>query len=329
MILVILIHSLGFLANTSPFSLEWGYGITLRQFINFAVPVFFFIAGYFSFNDKYNCFCSFLKKRLIRIMSPYLLWTFLYSVILLPFKNHDFSLRNLFAETVLGSGIGVGYFVVVLIQFTLLTPFLYKIKTKKIHFFIIAIISVAGILFTYTSNFSSYLTKFTQFPYSAIFFFVWYPFYHLGFYINKYKFKFTIDFDAKLNAIIIFSLVFMSLSEAYYWGRNGDYSFAVSQLKFTSLSLSLYLCLFMLRYVEKKVNAPIFEYLGKLSYGIYLTHMLFVWLFYYSLIQLNVFIAHEIILVMTVFVLSTISVLLFCHSLNKLLNPRVSQYIIG
>ena len=51
-----------------------------RPFINFSVATFLFLSGYLTKieNDNWYVFC---KKRIIRVIIPYIIWTILYTVL--------------------------------------------------------------------------------------------------------------------------------------------------------------------------------------------------------------------------------------------------------
>lgn len=69
-IAVVMIH-------TSPL----GYGqVFIRPFINFAVATFLFLSGYLTKieNDDWP---HFYKKRILRVLIPYVVWTVLYTLV--------------------------------------------------------------------------------------------------------------------------------------------------------------------------------------------------------------------------------------------------------
>ena len=50
-----------------------------RPFINFSVATFLFLSGYLTKISNDN-WCAFYKKRIIRVIIPYVIWTVLYTL---------------------------------------------------------------------------------------------------------------------------------------------------------------------------------------------------------------------------------------------------------
>ncbi len=84
---VVIIHaSTYFLDVTSPFTFNFYVLHTINQLFRFAVPAFFAISG-FLLGSRYANISSpitFYKKRLSRILLPYLIWSLFYFLIIFP-----------------------------------------------------------------------------------------------------------------------------------------------------------------------------------------------------------------------------------------------------
>ena len=86
--------------------------VTCRPFLNYCVPLFIFISGYLTKVDN-NDWGGFFKKRIIRVMIPYIIWTIIYTI----------ESRNLakLPINLLTSGAAAHlYFILVYVQFVLL-----------------------------------------------------------------------------------------------------------------------------------------------------------------------------------------------------------------
>lgn len=90
----------------------------IRQLINFPVAVFIFMAGYFVNPQKVDK--QWLKKRW-RLLIPYLLWNSVYSL-----KNvmTGINIKSVIYAFVFGQSAASLYYILVLLQLTLLTPYL-------------------------------------------------------------------------------------------------------------------------------------------------------------------------------------------------------------
>lgn len=100
--------------------LEW---VLFRQLLNFAVPTFIFMAGYFTNVSKVNdSIGRYYLKRVERLLIPYLLWSTLY-YLLRGHRQSDF-----LNVLVTGNASWQLYYIVVLLQCVIITPLLVKIK---------------------------------------------------------------------------------------------------------------------------------------------------------------------------------------------------------
>lgn len=112
-IAVVMIH-------TCPLGLSQVY---FRPFINFSVALFFFLSGYLTKWDN-NDWPSLMRRRVKRVLIPYVIWTVIYSIPnISPYKV---TLNLLTAR-----GAMQLYFIFVYIQLVLLTPFLCKLSKSK------------------------------------------------------------------------------------------------------------------------------------------------------------------------------------------------------
>ena len=108
-IAVVMIH-------TTP---EGACQIYIKPFINFAVATCLFLSGYLT-SAKSDNWMMFYRKRIIRVIIPYLIWTIIYSISDFRYNGFVGLAKNLLsanATTTL-------YYIFVYIQFVLLTPLL-------------------------------------------------------------------------------------------------------------------------------------------------------------------------------------------------------------
>ena len=330
-IAVVAIHASGSTERFQEGSFNWDFGLIIRQLINFAVPMFLAISGYFSAKSSDKDPISYYKNRLFKIASPYLFWTAIYIVLKTPSLPPSISemLRGVF----FGTGIGIGYFVIVLSQFIFLTPLFSKIRRKTTHILIIISASIIGLIFTYYFSIINKEHIFSNFPEYALPFFVWYPFYHAGYFLARYKDDIKINKSHTNKLIYCFALfISLSLIEGFFWAYNENYSFGVSQLKATSLTASFFLFLVALSLADEKkfLNRPLtISWFGKNSYAIYLIHILTL-----SVCQKILGLSEKLYSLQPVFVtLSTIASIAFCaiiiKTIRKALPTRLSKNILG
>lgn len=327
-IAVVAIHASSGTETFQESSFNWIFGLTLRQMIDFAVPIFLAMSGYFAEKSSKMPLASFYRSRFVRILIPYLIWTAIFLAIKTPTEAP--SPIDIFKGVFFGTAIVVGYFVIVLIQFVVITPLLSKIDKPSSHLAIMTATSIIGTVFIY------YFTAFnpdhliSKFPAYALPFFVWYPFYHAGFFVSRYS------TDMEIGAIFRKTLIFcaaasllLSMAEGLYWAHANNYSFGASQLKASSMLASMFIFLSVVAFKDHATLLSRHSYLtwlGANSYAIYLMHMLFL-----PLIQRTLMMTHDL---QPIFILSSTAItLILCTGLIKLFQsilPTYStKYILG
>lgn len=291
-IAVVLIHS---------FSAQNIADMALRQFINFAVPVFIFLSGYFAKPLAETKF-EFYKKRLKRIIIPYFFWSIV-SIIFID-KFYGFSISKILNSFILGKGMGgIFYFIIVLIQLILLTPFIFKFKDNKIISGIMWLITPISLTFLYVLIFGMNLkldwTTFSL-PFTNLFLF-----YYYGIKLRSNKnFEFKIMNNLKFNSALLVLSIVLSFYEALTMYKDLNlYSFAITQAKISSILMSF--CFINVAIgLKKYFNKGNFLILiGDYSFGIYLMHIL-IMKFTYQINKLpfNIFINQTLVALSTLII---------------------------
>jgi surface polysaccharide O-acyltransferase-like enzyme len=111
---------------------EWNFYFTLivKQLYVFAVPSFFFMAGYFlvkkgaALKVDYKVFIS---KKLKRVLIPYVLW----SMIIMLFLHQNTNVIDVIYRLLLGKAQGTYYFVIALSLLICISPLLINSKNIK------------------------------------------------------------------------------------------------------------------------------------------------------------------------------------------------------
>lgn len=281
MIAVIALHAIPAPETFHAGSLKWYADITISQIILFPVPIFLGMAGFFSLGrssaSQLDNPIDYYKGRSMRILPPYLIWTTV--SILLEHRSHLSSIRELSEDLLLGTGIGIGYFVIVLIQFILLTPVLAKLNDMRMHIIVMTVLFTFGMLVIYVGRLAYPQSAFARFPFYCLSFIVWYPFYHLGLFAAKFHIVDKGGFRSSTTWMFLLYVLFVaaSFAEGIFLCRRG-YSLGVSQLKATSLFASLILFLLLLAHQRVPLSPLLKKHyiqsLGRNSYMVYLMHLL-------------------------------------------------------
>ncbi|HBU8666408.1 TPA: acyltransferase [Klebsiella oxytoca] len=322
-IAVVLIHASGFLSHYDTGTYQNTLGVAFRQFINFAVPVFLFISGYFSFNNKNQSSYEIIKSRIMRVAPPYIICSMIYIFVDFITKGKIPTGMELFLDFALGKAMVVGYFVIVIIQFILLTPIIKSIKNKRAHILIMASMTTFGLAYTYASKLWFSESWAASFPFSAALFFVWYPFFHFGFYLSKYTARVSIGI-ATIPVILAICLV-----ESFILNDILGYEFATSQIKASSFALSFAICLLIYKVKDKKIKCMPLSFLGINSFSIYLLHMLFLPRATTLAYKLNLIDRFPFISILFIAAITMVLSVVATLSIKKVLPSKSSSLIIG
>lgn len=260
--------------------------IVLRQFINFPVAIFIFLSGYFTNPDKCTkSYKKYILNRGGRLIVPFLIWSLFYSVITLfaqIMKGDTINVLKYAFCIIIGKASAPLYYIVVLIQLTLITPFLVQLIQRKTYFRNwLWLITPVYLIFIYVYNI---VTKTTPFLYETLFP-AWFIFYYLGLNMRLCpQWKSTlVRWFGKISWIglaLCFSLIEAAI--LLWLGCSSD--FASSQIKVSSFLYAFLLILYCFGISQKpcqtrSMSGNILKYIGDRSYGIYFVHCFFLQIF--------------------------------------------------
>jgi surface polysaccharide O-acyltransferase-like enzyme len=279
-IAVVAIHAayLGFSIRTAPNG-QWIFFFLVAycQLLNFAVPAFVFISGYWQSKkpiESLKDYRVFLVRRLSRILVPYFFW----SVILLGYaaiRAHEVDAYRIIFKLMTGRAAVPYYpyyFIIVIAQLYILTPLLSYINRKPYGLILVVVLNVLGLLALYLSR----LKVIWHLPVTLPFY-LWIVFYEMGLLTGTcadrlFSFK-------KLHSLILpgilISILVSEMEGFAILSRFNDTFFAVSITKYSSFLYSVFVILGFLVLRERISRWPGFLVtLGKYSFGIYLIHII-------------------------------------------------------
>lgn len=242
------------------------YQVLCRPFINFSVATFLFLSGYLTKVDNKN-WSVYFKKRIIRVMIPYVIWTILYTL-----ASHN--IGKLPKNLLTANAAAPMYYIFVYIQFVLLTPLLGKLITSK-YLFIGWIVAPVSVLF-----FKYYwlLTGQERNSHLSLIWsnacLGWFTFYYLGLVLGNHIIE--IKYTLKGLTICYFASILIQILEGYGWLMLGETNCG-TQIKLSSfLTSSLFLLIIYTFFKEGKydINNKFLRMLGDYSFGIYLCHIM-------------------------------------------------------
>lgn len=239
-----------------------------RPFINFAVAMFVFLSGYLT-KIKTNDLKKIYYKRIVKVLVPYIIWTFIYSLIK---SNIGIEMvKSLLTATATTPF----YYIFVYIQFVLLTPIIAKLLTSKYKNVGWFITPIYVLIIRYICPF---LGIQLGFPFPATIFFAWFIYYYLGMALGNSIIKFDWKFKKTLLAYLI--VIILSLCEGFYWYKiENNLDMATTQIRLTSIATSIFACLVAYKYIvddKIKLNdkfTKILALIGDRSFGIFFVHI--------------------------------------------------------
>lgn len=243
--------------------------IVVRQILNAAVPIFLAISGFFIASKDYSMgsrqHLDFLKRQIKKIYIPVLIYSIPWLV--LDFHANPGNIGLKIANYTL-CGYSIYYFVALIIQYYILSPLLMRINNSGgiILTTIISIISISLI---------TYLLKIKHFAIPLLVyagpFPVWIAFFFLGMYFSKHPYKGSLLYP---TIVSIIGLV-LSIAEHMYWTSQGSMAFGIKLSSFIFSGCLIWL-LFSLRLQQKFFDnafTKAINYIGGISFGMYLLHM--------------------------------------------------------
>lgn len=245
--------------------LDYTVWIVLRQFINFPVAIFIFLAGYFMTPEKtQGNYKTFLFKRGgIRLLLPYLVWSCIYLLKTAIFDG--ITIPHIVYALICGKAATPFYYIVVMIQLTIITPWLVRHRKKWMY-----LITPAYLVIIYAYNL---VTGTVPLLYETLFP-AWFFFYLLGMDCRSGNIE---KWREKINIYWVFIAVFVSIAEAFILKMVGCADgFVTSQIKFGSFMYAAALALWLLK-KETEPRRNILSITGDYSYGIFYCHMLILW----------------------------------------------------
>lgn len=265
---VILIHISSPISNNigDIFSAE-AISIGLDQISRFAVPVFLFLSGFglTVSNKAEQKYLTFLRLRISKIITLYLIWSMVYFLLLKQTLN-----PLLFVKDFLTGGAFYHlYYVPLIVLFYILYPLLLKIGRSNVGLMLVLMISILSQIGDLFVN-ASYLNSTLNFL-NWIFYFV------LGIWMaNNFSDKLKKISSKKSLIVVAFAMVVIGIyAETYFTINELGKALATTTMRPSIIvySVLFILVVFSFKWENKLVNKTLIMLSDK-SYGIYLSHAL-------------------------------------------------------
>lgn len=250
-----------------------------RPFINFPVATFLFLSGYLTKTENDNWY-AFYKKRILRVIIPYIIWTIIYT--LPPVISGASGISSIPRALVLANSAATMYYIAVYVQFVLLTPLLARLAKSRYRHLGWLVAPVSSLIFLYYRSITGvgvdnqYISWFWSKACLG-----WFTYYYLGLLLGNR----IISPRCQLKTLIWLYLgsILLQMAEGYVWLVMIGEPFSGSQMKLTAyLSCVIFLLIVytVLNKPEIDIKNRFLRSLGDYSFGIYLCHIMVLGLMY-------------------------------------------------
>lgn len=264
---VVAIHSSGSGLQFGADSVNFNFTVAWRNFLNFSVPLFLAISGYFlakkSNRSKAEHFL-FLQKQIPRVYIPLVIWSSVWLVFAVV-QNRSVAYEAVKLLTFQSSG--PYYFIALIIQFYLFLPLFKKLANMQ-GLIISVLISLATTLVIF------YFRYYTEVSLPLVIyagnFITWQMFFVLGLYLGL-----TGEVKMKNKHLVSIVSIFylLSCAESYFlyflFDQAAD---AVTAVKTSSFLYSFFLIMLLFKNHDL-IKSELLKRMGEVSFGIYLIHM--------------------------------------------------------
>ena len=265
-----MIRAIAIIAVVIIHTIPGGREVIIRPFVNFAVALFIFLSGYLT-RTKIDNIIFFYKKRILRVLIPYIIWSLIHTIISSSYVKFPLNLVTAQANSIY-------YYILVYIQLMMFTPIIGKWIESR---FSIAGWFVTPISIMCLRYIPAILGYAVYFPFNESCCLLWFIYYYLGMALGNH----IIEIDKKkyrVKGMLIGCGVLLVISEieGYIWYLNGNQDMAITQIKFTSLLTSMTICILSYFFIEgkyqgagKSIIKTTLIKIGDCSFGIYLSHV--------------------------------------------------------
>ena len=239
-----------------------------RPFVNFSVGCFLFLSGLLSTADRWKP-----KKRIIKVVIPYLIWTLIY-VVIHHYKAPTQIPVIYIKQLATANAAAALYYVFVYCEFTLLIPLVDRLAKSKFHYWGFAISPIEIVVMRLIPLLTGYeINKYIQLI-MHVSCLGWFTYFYLGYLLGNdlIKIKGT---SAQLLGMWVLSIILQILEGYGYYSITEN--ICGTQLKLSAILSGVLFVLLAYKYVtsdhKTTYKYKILYLLGDCSFGIFFSHL--------------------------------------------------------
>lgn len=211
------------------------------------------------------------KKRIIKVLITYVLWTLIYSIIC-NISNPAYIPNAFFKNVLTGGAAAVMYYIFVYCEFTLLIPFIDKLAKSRFKYWGFVITPIEIVVMRLMPLITGREINVYISTIRSISCLGWFTYFCLGYLLgNK---LISINTASKTIPLLWMFSILLQIAEGFYFYSLGDVNCG-TQLKLTSIISGVLFVLMAYNYVinGKSRRIKVLELLRDNSFGIYFSHM--------------------------------------------------------
>ena len=241
---------------------QCGAAVAVRPLLNWAVGMFLFLSGMLTHEEKIAR-GGVLRRKAVKVLVPYLVWS---AVSLVVFGPRSF--LGTIKALVSGGASAQLYYLLVYVQLVVLTPLIYRV----LHRHRAALYAVTPLCLALRELCA---IVGIALPQVQVLFPMWLIFYVLGLDWARWR-----GWTAARRRSLPWLCLVLYLVQAVAglaWNAFGDYNMATTQLKLSSMALSVCAILVLSSpapALRRRLSSSLLVGLGDRSFGIYLVHIL-------------------------------------------------------
>ncbi len=241
--------------------------VFIRPFLNFSVGLFLFLSGLLSKANNWKPY-----KRIKKVIIPYIIWSFIYSVIN-GFDNFSMVPISFLKNLITGKSASMMYYIFVYCQFTLLIPLVDKLAKSRFKY-LGFMITPLEIIFMRTIPLMANWYKVNG--YIEIIMSVsclgWFTYFYLGYLLGN-----NLIYIKKSNKMwggMLTASILLQFAEGYWQFSKGIINCG-TQLKISAILTGVCFVILSYQFINsnKEYNNKLLKILGDNSFGIYFSHI--------------------------------------------------------
>lgn len=248
---------------------DFWLAVVERNILLPCLPLFVFLSGYLLGNTRCNSWAeygSFLGKRVSRVAVPFLFWSIVFMIF--SALRVEYTPLEIVTRIVTGRADGAYYFILLIIQFYLLTPVFARILDWRFGIHALLFAHLGYITALYLIQFFHWPTMPYEVAKTPIF--GWLSIFPMGMYVRRHP-RVIEPFQVRYVLPAFFLFFALTMLESAWLFPKGTFELAISDLRYMPLAMGYSVVILCMKLVDKPWPNAL-AWLGSISFGIFFIH---------------------------------------------------------